>query len=246
MGKRKSKAKAEETVTETLTTAEVASLAAVALIGEQPSDTADFNTLMASVTEADILNKQFDAGRAIDARAAFEVSKGNDKIGPKLDAIRKTMTTTRAAQLMCVVNFDPAQLNREVHTGSRYNVYAIGKLADAIHGLTSDDAGLHGAITNKINLACMRSLFAFRAEGIAFTGEMAKAAASDKIRIDAAVAKHLVRHTVSAVTAATQASSTMQALETLGVVSRTGTKHPTWALTGNPIVSKLESVLKAA
>lgn len=151
------------------------------------------------------------------------------------------MITLRAASVTLACNVDPAILNRSLHEGSRYNVYAIGKLADAIFALSG------GQVSNAINNAVMRSLFRFRAAGKTFTGEMAKAAASDKIRVDAAVREHLVRHTVSASTAPTQASSTMQALETLGIVKRTGgTKNPTYELTDSPVVRKLEEVLAKA
>ena len=63
----------------------------------------------------------------------------------------------------------------------------------------------------------------------------------------AAIRKVLIRHTVSASTAPTQASSTMQALATLGVVKAEGsTRNPVYKLTNHPVVEKLEVLLKAA
>ena len=53
------------------------------------------------------------------------------------------------------------------------------QVADLVDGLTT------GVLRNAINIAVMRSLFNFRKAGIPFTGEMAKAAASDKIRVGA-------------------------------------------------------------
>jgi hypothetical protein len=57
----------------------------------------------------------------------------------------------------------------------------------------------------------------------------------------------LHRHTVSASTAPTQASSTMQALETLGLVKREGSvRNPTFTLTDHPAVAHLEARMMAA
>ncbi|AWV14862.1 hypothetical protein A3862_04550 [Methylobacterium sp. XJLW] len=61
-----------------------------------------------------------------------------------------------------------------------------------------------------------------------------------------AIRKHLLRHTVSASTAPTQASSTMQALETLGIVRREGSaRNSTFHLTEAPVTQQLEAVLFA-
>ena len=176
-------------------------------------------------------------------RSSFEVAKDptNDNIHRTLKKAQKLMVTRRAAQVMLACNVSAGVVNRSIHEGSCYNVYALGKLADAIYGLTG------GIIGNAINKACMRSLFKFKAADMAFTGEMARAAASDKIRVSEAVKKCLVRHTVSSSTAPTQASSTMQALETLGIVERSGShKNPTFALTTHPVVERLAKALEMA
>ncbi len=55
-------------------------------------------------------------------------------------------------------------------------------MSDLVRALVDGDP-----IKNAINNAVIRSLFQCRKAGIAFTGELAKAAPSDKIRIDAAV-----------------------------------------------------------
>lgn len=202
-----------------------------------------FDELRESFPESLVEETVFSIAEALDERAAFETDKNPDNanIHRTLKKVRSQLVTKRAAKVMLATNLTPAFINRSEHTGSRYNVYALGKLADVIFGVTD------GAISNAINLACMRSLFRFKNAGIPFTMEMAKAAASDKIRVDAAVRQHLVRHTVSASTAPTQASSTMQALETLGVVKGVGgTKSPTFVPTEHPIVAKLEEMLAAA
>ena len=214
---------------------------------DEPSSN-DFDALMAQVPDAEVDAKLTATVTAIDERAEFEKVKdpANAKIQGTLKKVREQLATKRAARLMCVTAIDPSVLNRTIHEGARYNVYAMGKLGDAIYGLTNADDGQRGGIRNAINLACMRSLFKFRAAGVQFSGEMAKCAASDKIRVERAVNEMLVRHTVSASTAPTQASSTMQALETLGIVKRSGSgKNPNFDLTTAPIVGKLEQVLAA-
>lgn len=191
----------------------------------------------------------FATAAAFDDRSAFERAKDpdNTNIQRTLKKARAQMVTRRAAQVMLATNVDPATINRVFHEGSRYNVYALGKLADVIFGLTKNPEHQQGQITNAINLACMRSLFQFRAAGMQFTGELAKAAASDKIRVEAAIRSHLVRHTVSASTAPTQASSTMQALTTLGIVKKSGShRNPTFDLADTPVVAKLHELLHAA
>jgi hypothetical protein len=177
----------------------------------------------------------------VDARDAFENLKDPDNVSIKrtLKKVRSQLVTKRAARVLLASNQTPAFINRVLHDGSRYNVYALGKLADIVFGVTD------GAVSNAINLACMKSLFRFKRQGLVFTGEMAKAAASDKLRVaDLAAQKALIRHTVSASTAPTQASSTMQALETLGVVIRQGsTKNPTFEVRDTPLAKKLETML---
>lgn len=178
---------------------------------------------------------------AFDERLEFERTKGNDNITKSLLSSRAKLASPRAAAVIMACNVNLAEVNRSVHEGKRYNVYAFGKIADAVQALSG------GAITNEINNAIMRSLFKFKAAGVAFTGEMAKAAASDKILVDAAIKGILVRHTVAEGTAPTQASSTMQALVTLGIVNKSGPhKNPVYTLTDSPATRALEATLLAA
>jgi hypothetical protein len=182
----------------------------------------------------------------IEVRECFERAKdsSNTNIQRTLKSVRSRLTTSLdAARVMLATNVDPSMINRQLHDGQRYNVYALGKLADAIYAL-GNPAGYVG---NKINNAVMRSLFRFKAAKIPFTTNLARAAASDKIRVDASLKDHLVRHTVAASTAPTQASSTLQAMETLGLVRKVmGGRDPVWELTDTPAVAKLQQVLAKA
>jgi hypothetical protein len=179
----------------------------------------------------------------IDDRAAFEANKNpdNENIQKTIKKVRAQMVTKRAAKLLLAANLTPEFMNRSVHEGAAYNVYALGKLADVIYGVTD------GVISNAINIAVMKSLFNFHKAETPFDANMARAAASDKIRVTSMKLRELlVRHTVSAGTAPTQASSTMQALTTLGVVRSSGDhRNPTYNVIDSPLSRKLMEKLAA-
>lgn len=175
------------------------------------------------------------------SRKEFEKAQPgcSSKMVPNLEAEEKKMATIGAAGLFLAMDIDPSFINREVSTGSRFNVYAFQKVNDLIVALDG------GFMQNAINRAIVASLFNFRDTGIPFTGAAALAAASDKVKADRAMTKHLVRHTVSANTASTQKSSTMTALKTLGIVVNTGTRgQEVWQLTDTPQTRRLEEVVR--
>lgn len=203
-------------------------------------DGSSWGDVLKSISDADVDNAVLSVAKAFDERMAFEEVHGHPNIQRTLKKARAQMATKRAVRVMLAAGFNEGQINRVKHEGARYNVYALGKLADVIYGVSG------GAIANAVNNAITRSLFRFKANGTPFTFELAKAAVSDKIRVEPGMKGMLVRHTVSASTAPTQASSTMQALVDLGIVSSSGGKNPTFALTDAPIVAKLNEVLSAA
>jgi hypothetical protein len=174
-------------------------------------------------------------------RKAFEAAQPgmSSKMLPNLEAVEKKMATIGAAGLFLAMDIDPSFINREVSTGSRFNVYAFQKVNDLIVALDG------GFMQNAINRAIVQSLFNFRDAGIPFTGTAALCAASDKVKADRAITKHLVRHTVSANTASTQKSSTMVALKTLGIVTNSGARgQEVWTLTDTPQTRRLEEVVR--
>jgi len=70
---------------------------------------------------------------------------------------------------------------------------------------------------------------------------------SDKVKVEKGMTAILVRHSVAASTAPTQTSSTMNALQTLGVVVNKGSnKFPLWELTEAPVTHRLAELLKVA
>lgn len=185
--------------------------------------------------------KKVEIVMSFDDRIAFEKAQPglSSKMIPNLEAEQKKMATIGAAGLFLAMDIDPGFINREVSTGSRFNVYALQKVNDLIVALDG------GFMQNAINKAIVQSLFNFRDAGIPFTGNAALAAASDKVKADRAITKHLVRHTVSANTASTQKSSTMTALKTLGIVENSGTRgNEVWTLTDTPATRRLEEIVR--
>jgi hypothetical protein len=185
--------------------------------------------------------KKVEIVTSFEDRIAFEKAQPglSSKMVPNLEAEQKKMATIGAAGLFLAMDIDPGFINREVSTGSRFNVYALQKVNDLIVALDG------GFMQNAINKAIVQSLFNFRDAGIPFTGNAALAAASDKVKADRAITKHLVRHTVSANTASTQKSSTMTALKTLGIVENTGTRgNEVWTLTDTPATRRLEEIVR--
>lgn len=182
--------------------------------------------------------------KAVEDRTAFEKAKNplNNTIAGNLEKGRAKLAMPSAAAFLIATNVDPEFVNRSVANGSRYNVYAVDKLADLVQCLRD------GVMRNAINNAVTRSMFAFRKAGIPFTGELAKAAASQQYPVSSKTMKDLlIRHTVAPGTASTQTSSTMTALQTLGVVSNVGTgKFPIYELVDCAATKRLEQVLIAA
>lgn len=193
--------------------------------------------LVAEVSEEDRNKMLVKIGSEFDMREAHELSTnpGNSNIQDTLKKQRKKMALPGIAGMLVATNTTPEVINRSISEGKRFNVYAIDKMNDLLHGLNS------GHFKNEINAAVMRSLFKFRKAGVSFTGLAAAAAASDKVIVEKELKGLLVRHTVSASTAPTQSSSTMSALQALGVVVNKGSaKYPIWELTNAPIVHALE------
>lgn len=177
-------------------------------------------------------------------RIAFEkLQPGlSSKMVPNLEAAATKMATIGTAAIFAAINVDPAFINREVATGSRFNVYGLQKVNDVVTGLGA------GILQNAINRSILMSMFNFRAAGVPFTGNAALGAVSDKIKVDRAISKHLVRHTVSQSTASTQKSSSMNALEVLGIVTSNKLRGDAevFTLTDTPQTRRLEKVLMAA
>lgn len=223
---------------------EAAAKSDVGISIEVQAEARNFDSILAAIPEEDKKAMAQKISEAIDARIArLQRERPDNTTQPAtLNKCRNKLALPSRAAVLIATGTDASFIDDSRTNGNHYNVYAIDKVADLVATLAGD------GMRNAINRAITRSLFQFRAAGEKFTGEHAKAAASDKIRLsDKRIEKLLIRHTVSAGTAPTQSSSTLQALQTLGIVKNTGTtKFPIYELTNSPQTAKLEEMIKAA
>lgn len=200
----------------------------------------DLSEMIKSITEENAAMTKASVLKQFDDRANFELDNGGtDK---KLDLLKSyagRLSNDSVVKVLAALKFDTGFVNQQ-RGSKRYNVYAVDKVADIAAAL----AGV--AIRNKVNNAIVRSLFACRAAGLEFTGLIADAAVSDKVRVQDHIKKVLVRHSVSESTVDTQRSSTMSALQLFGVVENVGSRNaPVWRLTDTPQTRALEERLAA-
>lgn len=204
-------------------------------------DTRTYADLIADVTDGDIAAMQVNLAAAFADRASYERTSNpnNDNIQKTLTKVQKGHLAHGISKALKAVGVDPNYLNKSEVAGKRRNVYALEKLQDIIYGAQT------GHFKNKINIAVMASLVKLEAAQIAFTGAVAKACASDKMPCEVHLKGLLSRHTVSEATASTQSSSTMTALEDLGVVINNGSqKFPLWSLTNTALTNRLREVVR--
>lgn len=179
----------------------------------------------------------------VSERRQIEIAKNsyNDNIQRTLKNVELTLVRPIAAQVLVAASVSPEFIVEESRAGENYNVYAMGKLNDLVDAL----AGLK--LSNAINRAIVRSMFKLRDAGVTITRDILECAASDKIRMkDKGIESLLVRHTVGATTAPTQTSSTLRALETLGIVKVSGTKtNSVVEILNTPQTRSLEQVALA-
>lgn len=179
---------------------------------------------------------------AIDLRASDEAKKDpeNAKIQSTLKGIRAGFTKTSVARFCVATNIDNNFINRSVRASAAYNVYAAQKLLNiAQKTMLGEDIKW-----NEVNRCIVSSLFKCEKANVEFSHKVAVACTSKQIACDAGVSKHLVRHTVAPTTATTQASSTMQALVTAGVVVKyeNEANAECYRFTENAIVSQLREM----
>lgn len=206
------------------------------------------NVVKSFIDEVNEIDKEAAMLRAIafadafDERSAFECRKNvdNDSIQKQITKNRAKFISLQVARFMIATNVNATFVNESEHDGARRNVYAHEKLAFLAESV------VYGKKFNAVNYHCLRSLFKFANKDLEFTHADALAATSDKIKVEHAKKRaNLSRHTVSASTASTQASSTMIALVACGVVSeyKNETRDVCYKLTDNAIVAHLRSLI---
>lgn len=201
-----------------------------------------FAEIVANVSDDVTKETAATLAREIDARAEYENKKNADnlKIQDTLKGVRAGFTKGSVARF-CVASNTPLNfINRSERAGNFFNVYAAQKLLNVAEALTIEKKW------NDINRCILASMVKLEKAGIEFTHKLAIAACSKSITCDAGVSKHLVRHTVAPSTASTQASSTMQALKTAGVVVeyKNDAGADCYRFTENPIVAAIRDKVK--
>lgn len=178
-----------------------------------------------------------------DDREAFETlhSPANTEKLKKLRGYRAKMVLPGIAALAVATSLDPNFMNGfGTSEKQRFNIYAIDKMADLLHGLNS------GHIQKAVNRCIVASLFALDKAEITITNDIADAAVSANIKVSKELDAIMTRHTAAPGTAPTQRSSTMSALALLGVVKNTGSsKRPVWQLTESAATIRLKEVIGA-
>jgi hypothetical protein len=93
-----------------------------------------FAEVMALVTDEQVDRMVWATANALDERVSFElaIAPDNDNIRRTLKKARAEIVTKAAARVMVAANVDVGFINRTIHEGARYNVYAIGKFADIV------------------------------------------------------------------------------------------------------------------
>ena len=206
---------------------------------------ATFATLTAQVTEKAMIARAAELSTEFDARMTFEnkMRPGNMSIQTKLAKAKARFATLGMAAYTLAADIDPAQVNRSISEGKRYNVYAFDKLTDILSGI-----GTGAVFKNAINVAIMKSLVTCEIAEVPFTSLIASGCASDKVKLmPHAINKTLTRHNVGASTAPTQTSSTMVALMTAGIVKNIGQgRMPVYKLQQTPTANRVREMFTPA
>lgn len=200
-----------------------------------------FKDLLAGITEARVAEEHVDLMAAFAERANFEkdADASNTNIQKTLTKLIRSFSTPGVARALIAIGVSKHFVNENEVGSKRRNVYALEKMRDILYGAVT------GHMKNAINLAALTSLMRLDAINEPFTGEVAKACASDKTACPAHLKALLRRHTVSESTASTQASSTMVALEVLKIVTNTGTRNkPIYKLTDTALTRHLRDQFK--
>lgn len=159
---------------------------------------------------------------SIAARITHERCKNGDNhsIASCLNGIAKDVAHDSIASIMLQSNCDADFINRSERVSARYNVYAAEKVANVARAI---------AVVKTLNhytRAIFASALALEASAFVLSHKSAVAACSSSIKHSDAKQERVLKSTryakhVAAQTASTQASSSLNALATMGVFSET-------------------------
>lgn len=156
---------------------------------------------------------------AFDARKLYESDKNseNTSIQKTLDDMRKSVDHDKIAEVMMLSNVDADFINKSERITARFNVYSAEKIVNLARTLAS------AAQLNHYTRAIFLSALALEKHEMTLTHKDASAACTLSIKNNAARDKLLVRYQkhVAANTAATQSSSSINALQMFDVFTET-------------------------
>ena len=154
---------------------------------------------------------------AIDSRAAYEASKNadNNSIQSVLAALRKDFNRAEViAQIMIDNSVNAEFINRQERSNNRYNVYAAQKVENAVSASANTEALNHYTLAI-LKVACALKTVSHKdAVSACSAGVKHSDTARERVIKSLRYAKH-----VAANTASTQSSSSLNALQTLNVIS---------------------------
>lgn len=157
---------------------------------------------------------------AFEDRIAFESTKEDctNQMIDNLISVSKEFTSDRVCRSFVALGIDASFVNRNSSKFSRFNVYALQKVAEIVKAMT----GLH---IRTATIRCfLKSLFACRVAEVPFTKQLQLAALSKDIRISKSHDALLTRHTLSKATAAAQRSQMIVTLEGLNMLASNNMK----------------------
>lgn len=158
----------------------------------------------------------------IDARASFEASKNadNDSMQATLKNMRKLSDHDVIAEIMLASNVDASFINRAERSNARYNVYAAEKVVNVARSLAK------AAQINHYTRAVFAAALALESAEMMLTHADAVAACSASVKHKDSKREKLIKDArysqhVAANTAATQSSSSINALQTFNLLKET-------------------------
>lgn len=154
---------------------------------------------------------------AIEERSAYEAAKNaeNANIQKTLQGIRADLEHAAIAEVMASASVPSGFINAAERGNARYNVYAAEKVANVARVLAG--AGRLNHYTRAILASAQRC----KAAGLPFTHADAVSACSLSVKLTPEKAPYIVQYEkhIAPNTASTQASSSVAALKTFGILS---------------------------
>lgn len=157
--------------------------------------------------------------KAFDARAAYESSKNadNDSIQKTLRDMRASVDNDMIAEVFAIANVDANFINRSERKTARFNVYSAQKVINIARAAKSAET------LNHYTRAILASAIALSEHDMLINHRDAASACTLSVKTDAKREKLLRKYQkhVAANTAATQSSSSINALQMFDVLRET-------------------------